>query len=98
MGLTALGLEDLGDGAEVEGIGDEGIEGVGGDGNDLSAAHGDGGPFQHFGLRVFEVDLDQDGGHKGKLLAISYELLEQVTAGRWLPLHPRPSGSGRRGR
>ena len=62
-GSRPLALENLGDGAQVERVGHQGVERVGGDRHHLAAAHGGGGPLQHFRLGLFRVDLDQIGCH-----------------------------------
>ena len=48
---------------QVERVGHQRVQRVGGDGDHFAAAHGGGGALQHFGLRFFGVDLDQVGCH-----------------------------------
>ena len=61
--FAALGLEDLGHGAQVERVGHQRVERIGGDGHHFAAAHGGGGALQHFRLRLFGIDFDQVGCH-----------------------------------
>ncbi len=49
--LAAFGAEHLGDGPQVERVGHQRVERIGGDGHHLAAADGGGGALQHFRLR-----------------------------------------------
>ena len=66
-GFAALGRENLADGAQVERVGHQRVQGVGGDSHHLAAADGGGGALQHFRLRPFRIDLDQVGCHRSAI-------------------------------
>ena len=61
--LAALGLEDLRHGAQVERVGHQRVQRVGGDRDHFAAAHGGGGTLQRFRLGLLGIDLDQVGCH-----------------------------------
>ncbi len=63
MRLAALGGEDLGDGAQVERVGHQRVQRIGGDGDYFAAADGGGGALQDFRLGPLGIDLDQVGCH-----------------------------------
>ena len=63
MDFAAFGGEDLGHRVQIERVGNQRVEGIGRDGHNFAAAHGGGGAFQHFRLRLFGVDFDQVGSH-----------------------------------
>jgi hypothetical protein len=64
MRLAALGLIDLGDGAQIKRVGHQRVQSVGGNGHHLAAANGGGGALQHFRLGRRGIDLDQVGCHE----------------------------------
>ena len=61
--LTALGFEDAGDGPQVEGVGNQHVERIGGNGDHFAAQYRGGGSLKHVGLGLFGVDLNQVGCH-----------------------------------
>lgn len=65
--FAALGGEDLADGAEVEGVGDEHVKGVCGDGGDAAFADEVGNSADDFRVRIFLVYFNEIGNHVGKI-------------------------------
>ena len=63
MLLAALGGEHPPDRSQIEGIGDQGVQGIGWDGHDLAAADGGGSPLDGFRPRLLGIDYDQVSCH-----------------------------------
>src|ERR1019366_7086269 len=92
VGFAPFGLKHTSDGAEVEGVGHQQVQRIGGDRHYLTAAHGGGGPFEGFGLGILGIDFDQVGCHL-ELLSVS-----DLSGVRWLRQRRSPFDSGRTGR
>ena len=63
MNLAAFSQEDAVDRAQIERVGNQSVQRIGRDSDDLAPSHSGGGALDRFGRGLIRINFDQVGGH-----------------------------------